>query len=181
MSHGILDTKNEATMRKIDPYIKHCGFCQKEFLTKDKTQKLCSRPCSIRKMADISSNNKNGKVLKCDKCDKEFYKKKCLLRKTNFCSEICRTQFFHESPKSHIFKEYEIKKPKPKYKQIRIGGKRMQQHRYLMELHLGRSLEKWEHVHHINSNPLDNRIENLQVLSNEEHGRLTRQENPRKD
>jgi len=33
-----------------------------------------------------------------------------------------------------------------------------------MEEHLGRLLEPYEHVYHINSDPLDNRIENLIVI-----------------
>jgi len=41
-----------------------------------------------------------------------------------------------------------------------------------MQCYLGRKLETWEHVHHINGNGLDNRIENLQVLSNSEHQKL---------
>lgn len=37
--------------------------------------------------------------------------------------------------------------------------------RYLMERHLGRRLEEHEHVDHINDDPTDDRIENLQIIS----------------
>lgn len=37
--------------------------------------------------------------------------------------------------------------------------------RYLMEQHLGRKLEDWEQVDHINGDPTDDRIENFQLLS----------------
>ena len=37
--------------------------------------------------------------------------------------------------------------------------------RYLMEQYLGRELEDWEQVDHINDDPTDNRLENLQILS----------------
>ena len=37
--------------------------------------------------------------------------------------------------------------------------------RYLMERHLGRRLEAHEHVDHINDDPTDDRIENLQIVS----------------
>ena len=37
--------------------------------------------------------------------------------------------------------------------------------RFLMEQHLGRKLEEWEQVDHINDDFTDNRIENFQLLT----------------
>lgn len=42
-------------------------------------------------------------------------------------------------------------------------------HRVIMEEYLGRKLSRDECVHHINGDKLDNRIENLQILSRGEH------------
>lgn len=53
---------------------------------------------------------------------------------------------------------------------------RVLEHRYLLEKHLGRILSKDEHVHHINGDKLDNHIDNLMILSNEEHLKLHWQE-----
>lgn len=65
------------------------------------------------------------------------------------------------------------------YKMIYVNGKYHPEHRLIMEQHLGRKLEKWEHVHHINENKLDNRIENLVVMSIQDHMELHHRKYPR--
>jgi hypothetical protein len=47
-------------------------------------------------------------------------------------------------------------------------------HRLVMAEALGRPLEPTEHVHHINLDPTDNRLENLVVLTKGQHMRLHR-------
>jgi hypothetical protein len=46
-----------------------------------------------------------------------------------------------------------------------INGKKQRIHRHIMEEHLGRPLERYEHVYHINGNPLDSRLENLVLIT----------------
>lgn len=55
------------------------------------------------------------------------------------------------------------------YRRIVINGKRVQEHRYIMEQHLGRKLTKVEVVHHINEDKRDNRIENLEIMDARTH------------
>ncbi len=43
--------------------------------------------------------------------------------------------------------------------------------RYLMEQHLGRVLEDWEQIDHIDDNPRNNKITNLQILTIDENNK----------
>lgn len=55
-------------------------------------------------------------------------------------------------------------------------GKKVREHRWIMEQHLGRGLRPDEHVHHINGDPLDNRPENLEVVPSHTHMRMHKQQ-----
>ena len=60
--------------------------------------------------------------------------------------------------------EYKYKKDK--------NGKYRPIHRLVMEEHIGRSLSTFEIVHHIDNNKYNNRIDNLKIISREEHTSL---------
>jgi len=129
----------------------------------------------INKVKNIAENTwqKVGNGI-CPKCGKNFL---AFSVKNVFCSRSCG-KIGHQYTKG---KKY--KKTKPKKEKILRAGYfeildeshpnakrgRVLEHRWLMEKKLGRYLETHEHVHHINGNKLDNRIDNLVVVSRSEH------------
>ena len=55
------------------------------------------------------------------------------------------------------------------YKQTKANGQKIDEHRLIMEKHIGRKLKRFEFVHHINGDRKDNRLKNLEIMTPKEH------------
>lgn len=107
----------------------------------------------------------------CVFCSKLFYARR---KSARYCSVRCSLLFLHKmapriNEQNPNWKGGITLCPRGHYKVCTRGGKRIKIHRMVMEKHLGRPLLHSEVVHHINHDKLDNRIENLQVMTPSEH------------
>ena len=55
---------------------------------------------------------------------------------------------------------------------MKVNGKRIDEHRFIVEKTLGRKLSRDEVVHHVDGNKLNNKIENLVVMTRSEHSAM---------
>lgn len=111
-------------------------------------------------------------IVKCAVCGKETKKFPCQLRDKwrLFCSVVCRTQ--GQKMENHPNWRGGVHIDSQGYRYVRTKDKLRYEHRIIMETALGRVLQRQEHVHHINHDKLDNRLDNLRVLNNSDHQKL---------
>lgn len=128
-----------------------------------------------------------GQAIYCSReCYREWYKCKntrvCLMCGKQYISsrasrKVCSTECAHKyrsacaEHKVYMENGYLVEHHKGYNKK---GNAK--QHRMIVEEYIGRKLEPYEVVHHINGVKTDNRIENLQVMTASEHASLHRRE-----
>lgn len=153
--------------------IKQCPVCSVEFHTYPSVNKICcSRSCAYEFQKIMTEN---AKKKKCKVCGKEFVPKHPK-SPGHCCSYRC----------IGIFRRHDYV--------IRMGYRHLHmpdhphstkqgyypEHRYIMEQHLDRILERNERVHHINHDRQDNRLINLLLMTDSEHKRYHAKQRKRK-
>ena len=104
---------------------------------------------------------------RCRHCDKEFHPRQSGQR---FCSKRCA---YDVGIGRRITNEHGyvlLRVPRGTLGTLTGKPQWILEHRHVVQQHLGRKLESWESVHHINGDRGDNRFENLQIRR-ERHGK----------
>jgi len=155
--------------------IRICGHCGKQFTRWNKNQpKFCSDEC-------FAIGRKRGtrrSAYTCAKCDKVFLRYATQVSGDKvYCSKACmgNGRTLKIGPDHPLWRggtclingyayELDYNSPKP------AGGfSHRAVHVKLMEREIGRKIVLGEVVHHLNSDRLDNRLENLVLMTNKEH------------
>lgn len=116
----------------------------------------------------------------CKICKKEYTKGKIgvvQFNKSKYCSLKCRSKVLSGPDNPHW--RGGVHHRSDGYILIRIdtfhkghkGKKYDLQHRIIMSQHLGRELLRTEVVHHLNGDPHDNRVDNLEIITQAEHAK----------
>ena len=174
---------------------KTCEYCKKDFVYcgAHKTQRFCSLECA--NLEKIRTANYNDRNLTCERCGKEFVRnltdRELKIGKGKYCSHECYSDRFawvqtyceqcgkplkrghgdrfcsHKcSGLAHRKKDGYVE-PGSGYVFMTVGdGRRVAQHRYVMEQLLDRELYDWERVHHKNGRRNDNDPSNLEIWLN---------------
>lgn len=103
----------------------------------------------------------------CEQCGQQYAKRRSeaywQYADRRFCSQRCAGIALNPRKPAEEFKA--------RYRKVKTpDGRNMMEHRYVMELAIGRPLESHEQVHHKNHDRLDNRPENLEIVTSAEHG-----------
>jgi hypothetical protein len=59
-----------------------------------------------------------------------------------------------------------------KYKAIKVGGRKKDEHRHIVETSVGRKLDRDEVVHHKDGDKTNNSLSNLEIMTLSEHSRM---------
>jgi hypothetical protein len=173
LKFGIFSTIYDmAIPRKAPTQYNKCLFCGKEsgfsrngkYIKLSCPKKFCSHTCSLK------FRHKDKIVyLTCPCCKKQFRKYNAI---DGVARKHCSMKCYNMVRVNH-FPKYEYPQKEHKnYKIKKINGKQVLKHRWIMENHLGRKLNRGEVVHHINGDPHDNRIENLMLTTQSQHMKI---------
>lgn len=171
-----------------------CGkkIWRSQYLLEQFPNAFCSRSCSAQYQSRKARLDPGNQVVCVNpSCGKTFYRQKSREKYNNgnhYCSRKCRDQHY-AGERHHMWKGgrrirddgyVDVAKslvPTEYHSMLREDQGVVLEHRLVMAIHLGRPLEDWEVVHHIDHNRSNNDISNLELHSHLQHTGITASEN----
>lgn len=131
---------------------KPCPVCSTEFVSPAKT---CSRRCGRELRRRTHPQRSSG----CESCGGSMIEKKPTAR---FCSLSCANRG-REPGRGGALPDGSRYLRSDGYVDLKVDGIWVREHRHVVQLQLGRRLERHERVHHKNGQRADNRSQNLEL------------------
>lgn len=171
-----MEHRNEAGKpRTVKPKVCELEGCEQEFVSYTD-----GRFCSKAHYVEWQGRNKVH--LTCKNCGRDYTvsPSQAKHRLGQFCTRKCQGEAqikrpldrMHNGKPAVLDRNGYVRVYEPNHPRATKTGWQFE-HRLVAEKHLGRYLAQHEHVHHINGQKADNRLENLAVLNDLEHLELS--------
>jgi HNH endonuclease len=154
---------------------KACPICEKQFsVTPSTDKKTCSQRCGAYLRSGEGHHRWTKDRLKaCLQCGKQYDGASGWRKTKRFCGRHCYFLFSQKHGRSSAVPIGTITQDPYGYRRIKVSIRKWKsEHVWVVEVALGRTLTRAEVVHHRNGNPSDNRLDNLQVVSRQQHMRI---------
>lgn len=120
-------------------------------------------------VVDLSPLRKGKDMCKVETCDRDAERR-------GYCQAHYKRVLKHGHPQAnkpirevdgsgHVSHGYKVINLPKRLRYLNRGATKIAEHRFVIAQHLGRALSSDEHVHHINGDKVDNRLENLELWS----------------
>jgi len=158
----------------------YCEECNKQFITKSyRVRRFCCIKCKNRYVTRVRTTAKEKHKKTCIVCGKKFVVACCRKDVAKFCSNRCKG-IGSQGSNNKSWKggrvgdgDGYIMVMNKKHPYSNNQGY-VREHRLVMEKKVGRYLKPWEVVHHKNGIRDDNRLKNLELITQQKNIMYTR-------